>query len=132
MNFTVAPCAWSGEVGEFLARSVSAKFGGSLAVLRAEVEAGACALVSVRDDAGELRGAAVLGVDRCDDGTHDGVIHHVAGRFGPLAVAALLAEFERRFQGVNRIRAHTSRRSVLRFLARRGYGVQEWVLSKTV
>jgi len=139
MNLVIAPGAWSGHVERMLRAAMRADPGASVHELYELVGQGAATLLEVRTEAGEVVGAVVLRVDerRRECGKfsafRDGVIvaAGASARWVWRCMPALLADLERRFQGVQRIRIHTASRGLVRALRRQGYQPQEVVLWKS-
>lgn len=131
MNLTIAAAAWSRELGELLEAAMRRDPCCTLATLERLVRSDRATLLRISDEAGELFGAIVLELERHDRGA-DGVIVAAAfaRRTGWRYYAPILAELERRFHGVARIRVRTPSRGLVKMLMRRGYGVRLVELDK--
>lgn len=125
-TLTIEPGAWNEEVGELLAAAAPR---GSLADIRAQVEAGQAKLYLVKHDGAPV-GAFVLRVDHAHGGD-EGVIVAGAGRLpGTDLIETCIPHIETLFQGCARIRYHTGKPALARKLMRQGYAPREIVSTK--
>lgn len=138
-KLVIAPGAWTERDEELLAPAMRADPGAAVDGLRELVDAGKGYLFHVLTESGELVASIVLRIDERHEcakfgAYRDGVIvaAGTSARWVWRHVPALLADLERRFVGVRRIRIHTASRALLKALSREGYKFQEWVIWKSV